>query len=212
MRLNVDISSLAITDYRGGLAITGSNLNDAVNRQCPGGDLPSYPLHITLATAAERKQLGLTSPPSMPLTHVYVLGADQRKDGSVRWLVVSWNHANQWRKEQGLKAKDFHVTLSETDDHEVDKDIDSLLRSSSAGEVVEMLKVAGEDALDHAFVAAKAMFIVSCHCRYFSHAETRDCRDDGGVLSRLIQGLCASRGGCTSTKTVSPGIRSCCRA
>ena len=42
-------------------------------------------------------------------------------------MVVVWNDGNKWRKSVGLPAKQFHVTLSEADDHGVDKGILSLI-------------------------------------------------------------------------------------
>jgi hypothetical protein len=41
----------------------------------------------------------------------------------VEFLVVSWPHAQIYRKKLGLEPKDFHVVISKLDRHDIPKDI-----------------------------------------------------------------------------------------
>jgi hypothetical protein len=41
----------------------------------------------------------------------------------VEFLVVSWPHAQLYRKKLGLKPKDFHITISKLDRYDIPKDI-----------------------------------------------------------------------------------------
>ena len=71
-----------------------------------------YVYHLTVVTPPEMKQVGeLTDfPPAVELTYAGVGCA--RDEGQEAWYVVC--HApelQQWREANGLKPKDFHITL-----------------------------------------------------------------------------------------------------
>lgn len=63
---------------------------------------------------------------------------------NVRFLVVVWNHADNWQKSLGLQKKEYHVTLSNEDDHDIGKGISTLLattdRDGTLDKVISMGK------------------------------------------------------------------------
>lgn len=141
--LHLDPSGFQITGYNGAIALTGPSLEFAKT------DLPQP--HITLLSAGEYKSLG--RPPlsdiSIPLDHVYVLGEGGK--GDVRWSVVAWNRADVWRRSKGLGKKEYHLTLSKTDDHAASKGIGSLHKSVE--ELVVEAEKLGLGGMDHVVVA-----------------------------------------------------------
>ncbi|EKD05430.1 hypothetical protein A1Q2_00191 [Trichosporon asahii var. asahii CBS 8904] len=136
--VHLDPAGLRLAPYRGGLAVLGPALDAALP-----GSRPPHPLHITLLTPAEAK----THPaPTPSLEHIYVLDIVTR--GQVTFAIVVWVHGNTARKSLGLLAKDFHVTLSATDAHDIPKGISQLPLD------VDGIADLGLDALDHVFLAA----------------------------------------------------------
>ena len=131
---------LVLEPYRGGLALTGPSLQSAIPRFLPFPLILSKPLHITLVTATEYKSISRPDPSlvHIPTDHIYIVGlaASCRHEREVRWLVILWNHADQWRRSMDLEKKDYHITLSEDDDHELSKGIGSLLRATSREKLV----------------------------------------------------------------------------
>ena len=136
---------LLIACHNGAVALIGTSLNFA---RCSNTPDP----HVTLLSAAEYKSLGRPDILllKIPRDHVYVLGPAGK--GEVKWLVVVWNHANIWRKQQGLGAKQFHITLSASNNHHAQKGIESL--QISAEELVNNVQGLGVDGMDHVVVAA----------------------------------------------------------
>jgi len=55
----------------------------------------------------------------------------------------------------GLSRKDYHVTLTAEDDHEVYKGVTSLFASMSREDLIERVCELGEDGLDHAIISAR---------------------------------------------------------
>jgi atypical dual specificity phosphatase len=151
--MQIDSGGLKITSYRGGLALLGPSIDEAV--QSFGiTDLPSKPLHITLLNAAEfkaLKKIGDTDARDVSLDRIYILGQVTNK--SVRFLVVVWNHGDIWRQSRGLGRKEFHITLSDEDDHKISKGVPALLASCSREELLATAEHLGEDGMDHTTVA-----------------------------------------------------------
>lgn len=51
--------------------------------------------------------------------HILTLGSVKE----VEYLIVSWPHGQIYRKKLGLEPKDFHITLSKVDRHDIRKDV-----------------------------------------------------------------------------------------
>ncbi|KAL9931295.1 hypothetical protein V8E36_009805 [Tilletia maclaganii] len=127
---------MEITVLRNTLAVVGPELATAVQRLAPTLPLPQFPLHITLLTKAEYLGAGRPAiPQDVPLSSIHILGpgsiggrtiSTNTEPDAVQWLVVIWNHGNAFRRKLGLEAKDFHITLTNTDRHDVDKGLPSL--------------------------------------------------------------------------------------
>lgn len=136
--VHLDPDGLRLAPYRGGLAVLGPSLDAAF----PDSRSPN-PLHITLLTPAEAKA---HPTPTVSLEHIYVLGVVTR--GQVTFAVVVWVHGNAARRSLGLEEKDFHVTLSATDAHDIPKGLSQLPLD------IDGIAALGLDALDHVFLAA----------------------------------------------------------
>ncbi|KAF8971833.1 hypothetical protein BDZ97DRAFT_1901496 [Flammula alnicola] len=59
--------------------------------------------------------------------HIFSAGLGGKARAGIYWVVIIWAAGQQARKQLGLPAKHFHVTLSSNDIHDVDKGITSLL-------------------------------------------------------------------------------------
>lgn len=163
--MQVDPTRLKLASYRGGIALVGPALLDAAHH-FGIADLPGHPLHVTLLTSSEYKSSRDTGKnrlkfdidlPDVPLHRIYILGVIRRKN--VTFLVVLWNHADVWRKSLRLQKKEYHVTLSNEDDHDHinGKGISALLvstddRDGIVGKVIGL----GEDAMDNMVVGCWA--------------------------------------------------------
>jgi atypical dual specificity phosphatase len=163
MAIHVQGDRLVLEQYRGGIALVGPGLDDVV-RTLGITDLPDSPLHITLLSASEHKAIGKKdiTDITIPLDRIYVLGQADKKD--VRFLVVLWNHADIWRKAHGLENKEYHVTLSLKDDHELVKGVGSLRSSMSHREILDMAVSLGEEGMDHTILGCWGdLMLVSIH-------------------------------------------------
>jgi hypothetical protein len=89
--------------------------------------------------------------------NIYALGTGHTKD--VAWVVAVWNHGEVYRRSLGLGKKDYHMTLTDADDHTADKGVAHV--ALSPGVVVELVAGMGEGALDHVFVASVDEVFVS---------------------------------------------------
>ncbi|KAK0214755.1 ATP dependent DNA ligase [Armillaria fumosa] len=89
------------------------------------------PLVEELARTAIAHSTSSTTFDDNPPFHITVLTKDElRRIGgnkSVYFVVIIWAAGQQLRKRLGLQPKDFHITLTRTDSHEIDKSIYSLL-------------------------------------------------------------------------------------
>ncbi|CAD6890606.1 unnamed protein product [Tilletia laevis] len=148
---------------RNSLSVVGPELAEAKDRLAPGLAVPSsFTLHITLLSKAEYIAVGRPSiPENLSLSSVHILGVGSAggrgdpQDGpaATRWLVVVWNHGNAFRHTLGLRSKDFHITLTDTDVHDIDKGILSLEGGLHAA--FDAFSRLGEDAADHTLASRK---------------------------------------------------------
>ncbi|KAJ8502775.1 hypothetical protein ONZ45_g11441 [Pleurotus djamor] len=87
------------------------------------------PYHITVVTKAELRQisgekLSLLHP---ELSKVYAAGVGGSQPTGIYFVVIIWAAGQLFRKQLGLQPKQFHITLSAQDNHQMDKGIASLL-------------------------------------------------------------------------------------
>uniref|UniRef100_A0A7S4NBN1 Swiss Army Knife 2H phosphoesterase domain-containing protein n=1 Tax=Guillardia theta TaxID=55529 RepID=A0A7S4NBN1_GUITH len=128
-------------------------------------DMPhTAPYHMTLIAKFEIQQLVLENRISLEglveeaqqleSRSIYPLGVGGDPKG-VCWVVMVWNAGNIFRKKLGLPCKQFHITLSKVDDHNVDKGVRSLrdegftarLDSSQMDHLVVSCNLGGESSL-----------------------------------------------------------------
>lgn len=111
----------------------------------------SPPYYVTVITKAELQSLSsdassilsdAVQPNEVDSRHVFSLGVGAKAKIGVYFVVIIWAAGQVLRKRLGLPPKQFHITLSASDDHDADKGVDSLL----PGEFPEMPSV---DLLDH---------------------------------------------------------------
>ncbi|EAU92461.1 ATP dependent DNA ligase [Coprinopsis cinerea okayama7 len=134
------MEEVKLTKARGVLALVGDKVDAAAAQtlqhtsiaalglRLPSFD-PSKAYHVTLLT---KEELKLVAPENLasikPDTrHVHFVGLGGNKSSEVFFVVVIWAAGQQIRKQLGLPPKDFHVTLSDRDDHSMDKSLHSLL-------------------------------------------------------------------------------------
>lgn len=149
------MESLDLADYRGAIALVGSQLEEARQKLAPHIPPPTNPLHITLLSKAENDALGRPPLPKLPLTHLHVLGVGSSISRRVQWLVVTWYHGEQYRKSLKLPPKDFHITLTDQDNHKIDKSIMSIDGGPEA--IMRMISELTEEQLDHVLASAPTL-------------------------------------------------------
>lgn len=156
--MQISTDGLRITPYRGGLALCGSSLDQVINKLCPNVNLPSHPLHITLLSSDERKSIAFSDMPRIALEHIYALAHVEQNN--VSWIVVVWNHADIWRRSIGLGKKQHHISVSERDDHTLDKSLARAAEEHGDMErLVMRLEGPGEDAMDHVWLVAPSSMV-----------------------------------------------------
>lgn len=97
--------------------------------------LPTDQWHVTLVTKVELKDLSASAVAEanalMP-SRVFPIGlGGSATHQSVYFIVCVWSKAQAFRKKHGLPLKDFHVSVSVQNNHEIDKTISALLDTSS---------------------------------------------------------------------------------
>lgn len=115
---------LELIPFQGTLSLRGPELADHIQRLSPGRSEIETP-HITIFAAHEVKKLkldlGAKKGIQISQESLQILSVGQVK--VVEYLVVSWPHAQIYRKSLGLEPKAFHITLSKNDRHDVSKDL-----------------------------------------------------------------------------------------
>lgn len=141
------IDIMALEWRRGYLALVGPQVDEIARNQIshmknfvhaqhmPHILDPSSSFHITLCTKEESRDNavkgGLPPLDSIDTRHLHVLGVGGNPKLGVFFVVVIWAAGQTLRRRVGLKPKQFHITLSQQDDHSIDKGPDSLLQSPS---------------------------------------------------------------------------------
>ena len=145
--MQVPPDKISLDHYNGTISLFSPSLptvNDPQLRRLPG--------HITLLTPEEYKAIGrptiATIASFIDMSHIYLVGQGQSRDGQVTWECVVWNDANRWRLIKGLEKKQFHVTTSPRDDHSLLKGIDSAEKNMGLGDLVDYLEYLSLEGLD----------------------------------------------------------------
>lgn len=142
--------------------------------------VPTTPYHITLLTKDELRQVTTDSSDKVDdiydsaaridTKQIFSLGLGGDPKG-VCWVVIIWNAGNIFRKKYGLPSKQFHITLSETDNHSLDKSLHSLCDTFTMEDlnlnIIDhlVLSYTLADQYDQAFIYAREM------CRRFPDSE-----------------------------------------
>lgn len=123
--------------------VMGPRIDSIANEIATAADItttPTYPYHITVMTKDELRQLTTDSAEKADKLYESAAGIDTKQIFSlglggdpkgVCWVVVIWNAGNIFRKKYGLPIKQFHITLSNSDNHTLDKGIYSLREAFS---------------------------------------------------------------------------------
>ncbi|KDQ62876.1 hypothetical protein JAAARDRAFT_28848 [Jaapia argillacea MUCL 33604] len=85
--------------------------------------------HITLITKDELRNIPKDTWKKLHIdtAHVYPVGVGTHPKAKVAFVVIIWAAGQQARKRLGLPPKQFHITLTTCDVHDIDKGIDSIL-------------------------------------------------------------------------------------
>ncbi|CAF4567852.1 unnamed protein product [Rotaria sp. Silwood1] len=131
-------NSIAIKRGGGYIGAFGPRIDTIANEVVTSAGIttvPSSPYHITLITKDELRQLTIDlsnkidnlydNATKIDTKHIFSLGLGGDPKG-VCWVVIIWNAANIFRKKYGLSCKQFHITLSDNDNHSLDKSLNSL--------------------------------------------------------------------------------------
>ncbi|KAG6911294.1 hypothetical protein DXG01_002133 [Tephrocybe rancida] len=126
---------IALRTARGILGAVGSDVDTlaenalgTLDKIC-GVRLPHRgPYHITLLSKDELKNLPSEALQGIQtdMRHIHYAGVGGRRHDNIYYVVVVWASGQQIRKQLGLPPKNFHITLSSHDNHDMDKGIESL--------------------------------------------------------------------------------------
>ncbi|THX45666.1 hypothetical protein D6D06_10397 [Aureobasidium pullulans] len=101
---------------------------------------PRYPYHVTILTKAESQQLNnsVDTPHQISKIVERLLSTPQLLEdpidlgvaihGSTGFNVLFWPQGNNIRHQLGLSNKQFHITLTSDDKHDIDKGVNSITR------------------------------------------------------------------------------------
>jgi atypical dual specificity phosphatase len=116
---------MELVSFRGTLSLTGQELRNHVERLYISRKCETDTPHITVLTKHEVQKLHLDlnieQAAKISQESLQILSVGQVKD--VEFLTVSWPHAQLYRKKLGLQPKDFHLTLTKTNNHDITKDL-----------------------------------------------------------------------------------------
>ncbi|PWW73954.1 hypothetical protein C7212DRAFT_365452 [Tuber magnatum] len=117
------------------------------------------PPHITLMIKSERRALpdnALATLSEIDTSKIYPLGISSHS--GVTFIPVLWAAGNTWRVKHGLPVKDFHITLSAKDEHDIDKSIYSVTAEQVEGSDfvngVSVPKGLGVEVLDQLYLSS----------------------------------------------------------
>ncbi|OBT42494.1 hypothetical protein VE00_07949 [Pseudogymnoascus sp. WSF 3629] len=133
-----------IQEARGYVSLVGEVINALaagaildLKPKIPNLQIQTTPFHITLVTKDEKRNLSPAALGSLVkftgagaseigIFHNLGTACIKRGRGDIAFIVVIWVSGQQIRKRLGLPQKDFHITLSANDDHDIDKSITCL--------------------------------------------------------------------------------------
>lgn len=133
-----------IQEARGSISLVGEPINDLatgairnLKLKVPDFQTQTTPFHITLVTKDEKRKLPSAALESLVrftgadalevgIFHSLGIACVQRSGGDIAFIVIIWVSGQQLRKRLGLPWKDFHITISANDDHDIDKSISCL--------------------------------------------------------------------------------------
>jgi len=131
--------------YKGALSLVGEEI-DALARAATSSidditfDPTTSKYHITVVAKYELRQLvperkEQVKSLSPNTRHIFSAGIGREQRSGVCWVVIVWAAGQQIRKQLGLPPKHFHITLSSSDVHDIDKGISSIFIGRSAPSV-----------------------------------------------------------------------------
>ncbi|CAF3035978.1 unnamed protein product [Rotaria sp. Silwood2] len=176
-------NDVSIKHVRGCIGAFGPRIDSMANEVATAAGIiavPLSPYHITLITKDELRQLSTDSSnkidslyenaTEIDTRNIFSLGLGGDSKG-VCWIVIIWNAGNIFRKKYGLSCKQFHITLSNNDDHTLDKSLNSL-RTTFSFENLDLntidhlvLSYNLSDQYDQVFIYAREM------CIHFPNSE-----------------------------------------
>ncbi|KAG5643552.1 hypothetical protein DXG03_000693 [Asterophora parasitica] len=128
-------ASAVLRSTRGAFGLVGSLVDATAEhalvpaRKLTTEPLPSLaPYHITLLSKAELKTIPTDKYQSLQADtrHIHCAGVGGNANSGILFAVIIWAAGQQIRKQLGLPPKNFHITLSSRDDHDIDKGLDAL--------------------------------------------------------------------------------------
>jgi atypical dual specificity phosphatase len=132
--------SLKLQTSRGIVGVVGPAVDDIVQKVLESSLLDSTipkfssappPHHVTLISKTELQGLSKKQLASLPTAidpdSLFVAGIGGNSSKGLFFVVIIWAIGQQLRKTLNLPPKHFHITLSDRNDHAMDKGIDSLL-------------------------------------------------------------------------------------
>ncbi|TYZ60083.1 hypothetical protein PybrP1_000664 [[Pythium] brassicae (nom. inval.)] len=142
--------------------------------------LPIPEWHITLVTKAELRTLSaaaVAEAAALSPTRVFPVGLGGAVPLGVYFIVCVWPRAQAFRKRHGLPLKVFHVSVSEQNNHEVDKSVTALLITEAswmeALSVDALEAVARQVLLEGESQQAHALRVATHLCAKFGAQTTR---------------------------------------
>ncbi|OBT92021.1 hypothetical protein VE01_10288 [Pseudogymnoascus verrucosus] len=130
-----------IQEARGSVSLIGEAIDilatsaiPDLKRKVRDFQIQTTPFHITLVTKDEKRNLSpaalaslvkftAASASEIGIFHHLGTACIKRGGSDVAFIVVIWVSGQQIRKRLGLPHKDFHITLSANDNHNIDKSI-----------------------------------------------------------------------------------------
>lgn len=144
--------------------------------------LPTSQWHITLVTKAELQTLSaaaVVEAETLSLSRVFPIGLGGAVPLGVYFVVCVWPRAQAFRRKHGLPLKDFHVSVSVQNNHEVDKTVTALLDLDGEASWMEALGVEALEAvarqllLDGESKQSYALLVATHLCAKFGAETTR---------------------------------------
>lgn len=124
----------------------GEAMEHEAMRDRPANQLKREGFHITILATFEVRSLAARPPQKAldRLASALPISLGPGGKGEVAWVVILWRAAAAFRKDLGLPPKDFHITLTLLDNHEVAKGYATLFYPRSLHTTLEGLEQLAE--------------------------------------------------------------------